>query len=73
MGGRESKRGNGSGKGEVLEQKQPVLDKGGRRTGTCGMEAAEDGLQEKMEICHCRCRQKGWDMCMPTLQEASGW
>lgn len=42
-----------------------MLDKGGRRTWTHGMEPAQDGLWEKMEICHCRFRQGRWDGCTP--------
>lgn len=63
--GRENKQGNDSGRGGTSEQEHPVLGKGGRRTRTRGVELAEDCLQEKMEIGHCSCRQRGWDRCVP--------
>lgn len=31
-----------------------------------GMEWAKDGLQEKMEICHRGCKQRGLDRCIPS-------
>lgn len=62
---RESKQGNGSGRGGTSEQDHPVLGRGDGRAQTHGMELIKDCLQEKMDICHCRCRQRGRDRCKP--------
>lgn len=48
---RESKQGNGSGRGGTSEQDHPVLGRGDRRAQTHGMELVKDCLQEKMDIC----------------------
>lgn len=43
-----------------------LLGKGGRRSGTHGIEVSEDGLQEKVEFCDWG-RQSEWDRCVPGL------
>jgi len=34
---------------------------------------AEDDLQEKTKICHCKCGQRGWDEGMWQVRMESGW